>query len=315
MSSFLKRVINKIENFRRFDFWNISRLFAPTISIVIFLTAIDYFTKSPSFQITRPPNSYENYNYHVEKISDFYVENDLPIPQYVRLFKDKKVDYLENGYSPHEWSNIFVIKEVIPNANLNNKLNALKGGLVLNIIELEKQLSVFHYEKFVFTSGSVRVVKDYHIKKITDYIKTKVDTIEYYILLNAVLRSRVFTNQIWFENDGELDLENLKINIFSPKSIVSGSRNENILSFVQMGKIVSQVKTNSDGLIIDIPNLKKDESYAIEIKTVENYIDSTEIFYSFKEARIIEKDKVLRIFTITFISMIILSLFFRGKKD
>lgn len=302
----------QIKNVRKKDAMKLFQVIVYTISIVAFLTAIDYFSKKLSLNIGIHPQSS---GYYMDTVEKFYKQNEIELPQiflegsqFAWVFKKEKdfKDHVTIGDGTSDEDLIRAIKK-----------GQEMGGYVHRRIEhLERQIENYHYKKHIyvgFESRGFYPEKDF--KKPLSVIKNQLLPEEYYIFLSALIFSREVRHIIFIKNDGEIDLKDLTIVIPSPLSKITERRDNNILDVELVGSFLHQIKQNSDTVMISLPFFKKGETFSLDVITRENELDKNDIFYSFKELKPINLKRLAITGIITFFCMALLALFFKGNYE
>lgn len=295
---------------RKKDAMKLFQLVIHAISIVAFLTAIDYFSKKSSIRIEIYP---EPAGYHMDTVEKFYKENEIELPQIFReggqfswMFKKEKdfKDYVSMGDAASDEDLIRAIKK-------GQKI----GGYVHRRIEhLERQMEKYHYKKTLYLGleSGIFYPKEY-FKKPLSLLKKQLSPEDYYIFLSALIFSREVYHNIFITNDGEIDLRDLTIVIPSPLSKITERRENNILDAKMVDSYLHQINKNTDTTIISLPFLKKGEAFSLNVITRENELEKDSFFYSFKEAKTIDLKKLILTGIITFFCMVFLVIFFKGN--
>jgi len=281
-----------------------------SLSIIAFFIGLDYFSSKPSIEIvnffTIPNDASE---IAINSLLPFYKKNDLNIPQYFQtmprlknLFFYEKEEDSGIGFTPPE------VLEAIKKYKDFDVPNDL-------IKELHESVQKFKYKKGSWVFGGGRIIKKENLNKILKLLKENLTKNEHYTFLAAFIYSRVFYNQIILKNDGDIDLKDIKLLIPSPFSRVSNTRDNNILDFEPHSVIFYDIEKLENGLILQIPYLKKGDFFSFNIVSRENQIDVEEIMSNFKEDfKIYNKRKIFVGVPIVFIIMVIICICLKGKN-
>lgn len=293
---------------RKKDAMKLFQLVVHAISIVAFLTAIDYFSKKSSIRIGIHP---EPAGYYMDTVEKFYKENEIELPQIFReggqfswMFKKEKdfKDHVTIGDGTSDEDLIRAIKK-------GQKM----GGYVHRRIErLEHQMEKYHYKKTIYFNLESRgfYPKEY-FKKPLSLLKKQLSPEDYYIFLSALISSREVHHDIFIKNDGEIDLRDLTIVIPSPLSKITERRENNILDAKIVDSYLHQINKNANTAIISLPFLKNGETFSLNVITRENELEKDSFFYSFKESKTIDLKKLILTGIITFFCMVFLVIFFK----
>lgn len=310
----LKKYKEYIVNLRRIDANIIFQLIFQTITIVALLAAINHFSKKSSIEITvsRIPFA----GFHMNGIRDFYTNNTIKIPKTFAKDPNLKILFDENLKNDEE-------KQFIPvgaGASDFELTQAIKNGRSLGsyindrIEDLQKQMEKYDYKKRIWVLGEKgRYYDNKSINIFIDRNEKRLSKEELFIFLTALLQSRKLDNHIYIRNNGDIDLQNVKVSISSPISKVYESRKNNILNFSVQSLLPHKIENEEEILSVYLPILKTDDHFSMSIISRENQIKKDEIFYSFEEKQVLNKREMIVIALIILLIMILLRLFFKGK--
>lgn len=301
---------------QQYDLKDLIGFVISAITIVAFLVAVDFFSAVSSLNISVKTS---HLGYYMDSLKNYYTDNNLKFPNQIyenkslnKIFSQsltkRNSNYIDQGDADSD--------ELAVKAIANGQDITTSGFVEYRIKKLEKQLDNYTYEKHVYSSNSDRrgFYDEQDFKPVLDIIQSKLSKEEYYTFLVALIRSRERFQNIFINNDGDVDLKNVKITIPAPLSKVTESREKNILSFQVVGKLLHEVANGTVDLTIYLPSLKKGQFLSLQITTRENQIKSEEIFYSYARDNIINKNGILLYFCIILLAMVILKKFvFKGE--
>lgn len=315
MINFIKNIFL---NMQQYDLKDLIGFVISAITIVAFLVAVDFFSAVSSLNISVKTF---HLGYYMDSLKNYYTDNNLKFPNQIyenkslnKIFSQsltkRNPNYIDQGDADSD--------ELAVKAIANGQDITTSGFVEYRIKKLEKQLDNYTYEKHVYSFNSDRreFYDEQDFKPVLDIIQSKLSKEEYYTFLVALIRSRERFQNIFINNDGDVDLKNVKITIPAPLSKVTESREKNILSFQVVGKLLHEVANGTVDLTIYLPSLKKGQFLSLQITTRENQIKSEEIFYSYARDNIINKNRILLYFCIILLVMVILKKFvFKGETS
>ncbi len=303
---FIKRFFQEVSSLGGFK---LLQIVVYSLSIIAFFIGLDYFSSKPSIKIVNFIPIPHAGSIAINSLSPFYKKNNLSIPQYFQTMPQLKNLFF---YEKEENSGIgFTPPEVL------EAIKKYKDFDVPNdlIKELHESVQKFKYKKGSWVFGGGRIIEKKNLNEILKLLKENLTKNEYYTFLAAFIYSKVLYNQIILKNDGDIDLKDIKLLIPSPFSRVSNTRDNNILDFEPHSVIFYDIEKLENGLILQIPFLKKGDFFSFNIVSRENQIDVEEIMSNFKEDfKIYNKRKIFVGVPITFIVMVIICILLKGKN-
>lgn len=182
---------------------------------------------------------------------------------------------------------------------------------------LEKQIGKSAYKKPAYNSFAIgQGFDEQEFEPKRDLIKSMLSKKDYYIFLASLMYSREISNDIQIQNNGDVDLKNLKITISSPRSIITESREDNILFHTFKSALRHEVVKTNDSLTLTFPFLKKnDKTLSLVIVTRENPIENKDITQTYESNTfIIEKQIYIFLVVVFIIAFFLKAVIFRIKS-
>jgi len=295
------------------DLKGLLRYITSAITIVAFLLAVDYFAAKSSLRIQLHSAPY---GYYMDSLLEYYHANNIKFPK--ELMEDQSLRKVFGRDTKLIDPNRVHITGWISDEEL---IRAIVRGqevgsfLEYRIEELERQIGKYAYTKHIYGDMNHRGFYDEQkFRPILDYIKSKLSTSDYYIFLAVLIHSREVAHTVFINNDGELDIKNVRVTFPAPLSKVTGSRANNILSCRPATSLLHEVVHGTSETTLRLPSLKKGEGLALNIRTRENEINRNEVFTSYERDKLIERGRAFLYFFLILISMFALSLVFRGPS-
>ncbi len=287
-------------------------IFISSITIVAFLLAIDFFSARSYLNIREGLPTHGGYN--LDTVINLYQKYGIQMPSAFQ--NDKNIShFFNNEYDSLSGNSTDILSlsdlDLIAAISSGRKFDS-EELKVFRIDKLEKRIDNYNYVKHIYrrydSFGS------YPDEKSIEYLRDILGERDYYIFLAFLIYSREVSNHMFINNDGDLNLKNVKVSIPSPFSKVSESRKNNILYFSVDTQILHEAIHNDDELIIRIPYLQAHQGLSLNIKTRENEINETEIYYSFESENVISTSKMREYFIIFFILVLIIKIAFRSRE-
>lgn len=303
------KIENWILNQCKRDINILFKIIIHTLTIVAFVGALDYFSKKASIIIT--PYTRTN-GFYKNSIKKFYTENDLSIPLVFNEFKSLRFLSENEIVEEHDiliggtTSNLDFIKALIKGRKIPESLKTRR------IDKLKEQIKNYSFKKQSYVYISEEFYEEQMVFEMLTQIEPRLTQEDYIVFLCALIQSREIHQSIAIENNGDIDLKNLKIIFPAPISKVSESRNNNIYDFNIESLIPHDVVLNSEDLTINLLSLKKGEIFSFAVFTKENKIERNEISYSYDAKKLVDKEKALHLGIDVFIFITLLTIFFKG---
>jgi len=306
----IRTVIIGVVTIRRVGAKDFLQFLPHTIAIVGLLTAVEYFSGKPNLHIALHPDPQ---GFYLDTAQKFYEVNKLEIPRPVAqifgLYEKQSISMPE-GYVPISagTSDLDLVRAI-------RRGQDVKGFLEFDRIkQLEKQLHMYNYRKQVYVFTSERgFYREGDLKRLLNHLRTKLSIEEYFTFLTASIFSREVSHNIFLKNDGDLDLRELHITIFSPLSKVTETRKDNILDHELATTLPHDVRESPTDLTLLFPTFRRDENFSLRIQTRENQIEQNDIFYSFKAERAIDFQKAVFYTVVFFLGFTFLGLVWKKK--
>lgn len=293
------RICKNLSNIKfKINRWRFIEVIIATITIIAFFYAINFFTSTAKIEISNqipfPPNI------SLKLISDFYAQNGKKIPTALTpLFHNKnlKDDNLVTSTSPE----IYILENI-------EQWNKIDGFWEKRISALESVLGNHDYKPTVAGKGYIfgECLDTADFRNLLKKAKKLLEEKDYYIFLISGLNSYCIHNHVTIKNVGEVDLKNIEVFIPSPESRITDKRDNNIIKTLFEPKMFHKTKIDSSGITINIPMIKRNNSFHVTIASKENQIFTDEATYSFDNDYVINKPKLF----IGFCAILLFMIFF-----
>jgi len=286
-----------------------------TATLLAFFVAFNFFNSSPSIKIESTVEGEMSNN---NLLHDYYEAHGLEMPDLVKETFKKHWMYEEKMET---WGKENPLIDWIKFVNtfLDDELTRHPPIIDKVIAQIEKSLQ--NKEAFLYKINVSQPIPhvDYekHYLKILN-LKKSLSKKDYFNLLVGLKSSFTYMNHITIENDGEIDLRNLKITIAYPMSIIYGNRKD---SFHRLHStpinIFHALNVTEDSIKLKVPQLKMGKSITeLYIYTKEQPLNVNEILYSYEKPFSINFEKTIWMAAIVFIGVLILSCFgFKAHSD
>lgn len=310
---FLSRVLSRG---RAMGGMQLLHLIAVAIAIVGLFAALEYFTGRASLRTTFDGSMHHirSARYSVAGLADFYAENSLKIPDVLDRYissKSRSFDLNAPPYNVHapdlDWVRFFNNEE-------DNNENA-NQELAYRIDMLERTMEEYECKALVFMYRSDGFYDEKAVKKLLNAIRPELTDKDYYFFLAGLIYSRQIAETSFITNNGDLDLSQLEIRIASPFSRIARNRNNNIMDIELSSLIPHSINRDAREAVIRLPILRKGESITLRTVTRENRISTSDITYTYKETRMLNKKRIACTSLIVFPAVILLPLIWPGKKN
>jgi hypothetical protein len=312
------------------SFWNLLGYFSPHVSLDIIRTSpLNPFYNIDSLKGTHHKNTFHTYD--IKELRSFYKMYQLPFPKTTqsdprvrRIFNPNEMD-LEVEKKHSNILSISIAKSDIEylisiNSSITHFKDTSSGFLSIIpyfITSTEKQLDTLQWHKNTGITNILEDDLDSYETSIRKLFKQKFSELEYYTFICALLYARRVENEIYIENNSEIDLEDIKILIPSPESKITGGKMNNILGVESdyIPLITYNARKEENSLIIDIPRMKPKDFLQVAIITRENEILASSILSSFKEKPTINKPRALKTTGIILTTLMVVQLLLYKKPS
>jgi len=296
-----KKFINKI---RKIKATEVFQIFSCTLVFIGLLSGLDFLSKKPSLGINFGKNCFmlwPEVALYSEDIYEYYKSNGYSIPE--SLKEIIPIDVKRAGVKS-EWQ------------SFNAKFEAM-GDKPLIMPDEEEKL-----EKIIKSDGKLDE-KIYFLdnsyldsSRLMEAVKKRITGHEYLTFLTAIIDSRIFWNCLEITNTGNVDLNNIFIEIPAPYSVITNQRDGNIKDIqTEPFQTRYSYELKPKQLSLNIRELKIKDGFSISVFTKGNKIDRNEITFNYASVRTIDSARYLWYLLIIFSLLLFIFCFWKNRVE